>query len=187
MPLDGYRGSQTVERPRWTAMDARSGDLNFRGTSTLTPERSNWVTSTFSAGVAGDSVDWGQNRGKNRGKTTSTFYHDGRFTRTIVRKSSSKTLERGTGLEPATSTLGTRGQPATVVNRRPRLVLFKAKRSSGVHTSPHPSVGKSWEHGKTLRSLRSVCRRRVGVTHVCLATNCGKKLWSRKPIFQSVS
>ena len=36
VPLDGCRGLQTVERPRWTAMDARSGDLNFRATSTLT-------------------------------------------------------------------------------------------------------------------------------------------------------
>ncbi len=39
-------------------------------------------------------------------KTTSTFYHDSRFLRTLVRKSSSRTQERGTGFEPATSTLG---------------------------------------------------------------------------------
>jgi hypothetical protein len=36
VPLESCRRLQTVERPRWTAMEARSGDLNFRATSTLT-------------------------------------------------------------------------------------------------------------------------------------------------------
>ena len=44
--------------------------------------------------------------GPFRGKTTFTFCHGTPVCRTGVLNSSSKTLERGTGLEPATSTLG---------------------------------------------------------------------------------
>ena len=68
---------------------------------------------------------------KNRGKTTSTFYHDSRFHRTIVRKSSSKTLERGTGFEPATSTLGrlSSGVGHLPLSRRLSLVISSGNRS----------------------------------------------------------
>lgn len=38
-----------------------------------------------------------QTRGKNRGKTTSTLSHDSNYTRTLVRKSSSKTTGAGNG------------------------------------------------------------------------------------------
>ena len=85
---------------------------------------------------------------KNRGKTTSTFYHDSRFHRTIVRKSSSKTLERGTGFEPATSTLGTRRHQSTTVNGYPPECPSQVERSSVVYMRQCPSVGKSWECGK---------------------------------------
>src|SRR5579871_1085039 len=66
------------------------------------PERSNRLTSTFFVEMQATGPIWAKTAGKNRGKLTSTFYHGRRFPRTSVRKSSSISLERGTGFEPAT-------------------------------------------------------------------------------------
>ena len=101
-----------VQREGSTALvghGQRPDDLYFAPTFTLPGGkafRGHRRTSTFYVGVATDRLVIGRIRGKNGGKTTSTFYHDERFHRTGVLKSSSIWLERGTGLEPATSTLG---------------------------------------------------------------------------------
>ncbi len=70
----------------------------------------------------------------------------------MVRKSSSKTLERGTGLKPATSTLGSLRQASTTVDDRLRLTVVRSELSRGVAASPQhvwencANVGKSWGH-----------------------------------------
>jgi hypothetical protein len=65
-------------------------------------------------------------------------------------------VERGTGLEPATSTLGTLRQPSTSVDDCLHLMSVQSEMSKGVDTGPYPTVGKLWECGKKLRSVTSV-------------------------------
>jgi hypothetical protein len=59
-----------------------------------------------------------------------------RFPRTSVRKLSLLLVERGTGLEPATSTLGKRRQPFFVVHRRP-LHLGLTANYPGLYAAVH--------------------------------------------------
>src|SRR5207253_2553169 len=68
--------------------------------------------------------------------------------RTLVLKLNLLLVERGTGLEPATSTLGTRRQQSIPIKGYPRKCLSQVERSSVVYMRQCPSVGKSWECGK---------------------------------------
>ena len=105
------------------------------------------------------------NRGKNRGKSWEkpwendlNFFPLSSFPRTRVRIVNSIVLERGTGFEPATSTLGTRRQPSAIVNGHPHVGVYKVERSSGVHIHPWENRGKLGKscgrsiHGKSFIS-----------------------------------
>ena len=60
------------------------------------------------------------------------------------------------------TTLGHLRQASTIVNDRLHALSFHSEMSKSVEISPHPSVGKLWECGKTLGSLSFVACGSVG-------------------------
>jgi hypothetical protein len=154
----GGRRSQTVQREGSTTLfghGRRPNDLYFVPTFT-------------------------SHRGKAfRGRrANSTFSHYERLRRATVRKSSSKALERGTGLEPATSTLGSLRQPSTRVDERLQLLPLQSEMSKVVDMGPCQSVGNLWECGIKLRSVAPespwVWWRLFGLSHAAVAACCSR-------------
>jgi hypothetical protein len=82
---------------------------------------------------------------------TTTFWAKSPFKTT--------TLERGTGLEPATSTLGSLRQPSTSVDDHLHLKRLQSEMSEVVGDDPPPCVGKLWECGKKSRRFPCECLR----------------------------
>jgi hypothetical protein len=76
------------------------------------------------------------------------FFPFSQCLRTLVRNLNLFLVERGTGFEPATSTLGTRRHQSTTVKGYPPECPSQVERSSVVYMRQCPSVGKSWECGK---------------------------------------
>jgi hypothetical protein len=100
-------GGQDSLSPRLSStlhsVDARSGDLNFRVTSTLTQSNEIGLPQPFPWELQATRQTWFETNVKIVVKTTSTFYHNSNETRTLVRKSSSKSMgagERGSNPRP---------------------------------------------------------------------------------------
>jgi hypothetical protein len=90
---------------------------------------------------------------RTRGKATSTISYDSAVLDYMLGDQVQNAVERGTGLEPATSTLGTLRQHSTIVDDCLHALSLQSEMSKRVDIGPHRSVGKLWECGKKLRSV----------------------------------
>src|SRR2546427_9315246 len=110
----------------------------------IAPAENRGKTGLTSTQVRGKKLGLGTNSWEKPWENDLNFFSSSRLPRTLVRKLNLFLVERGTGLEPATSTLGTIRQPSIAVLQRP-LPLRLTRNCPGLCAAVHAgSWSKPW-------------------------------------------